>query len=74
MLSTNVVFAETYPDPLLTLPVTPENIAKAKEIDAYTLGVSAYLWGYPLVRMERVMRETRKGRSLAPAIVLRLTR
>lgn len=57
VLSTNAVLAQPYPDPLLTLPVTADSIVKAKEIDAYTLGVSAYLWGYPLVRMERVMRE-----------------
>jgi hypothetical protein len=56
-LSANVALAQGFPDPLLNMPVTPESIAKAKEIDAYTLGVSAYLWGYPLVRMERVMRE-----------------
>lgn len=58
---------ETFPDPLLTLPVTPENISKAKELDAYALGVSAYLWGYPLVRMERVMREYTDVRGPQPA-------
>src|SRR5262245_52688230 len=57
VLSTNVVLAQSYPDPLLTMPVTAESIAKAKQIEAHALGVSAYLWGYPLVRMERVMRE-----------------
>ncbi|MGE3873961.1 MAG: DUF1254 domain-containing protein [Parvibaculaceae bacterium] len=57
LLSSNAALAQSYPDPLLTMPVTAESIAEAKEIDAYTLGVSAYLWGYPLVRMERVMRE-----------------
>lgn len=46
-----------FPDPLLSLAATPENVAKGQEIDAYTLGVSAYAWGYPLVRMERVVRE-----------------
>lgn len=48
---------QLYPDPLLTTPVTPEHVEKAKELDAYNLGMSAYLWGYPLVRMERVLRE-----------------
>ena len=56
-LSTSAALAQPYPDPLLTMPVTAESIAKAKQIEAYALGVSAYLWGYPLVRMERVMRE-----------------
>ena len=51
------VRAQTWPDPLLTTPATPENVAKGLEIDAYQLGVSAWVWGYPLVRMERTMRE-----------------
>lgn len=46
-----------FPDPLLSLAATPENVAKGQEIDAYTLGVSAYAWGYALVRMERVVRD-----------------
>lgn len=45
------------PDALLTLPVTPQTIAEGIETDAYTLGVQAYVWGYPLVRMERVARQ-----------------
>ena len=57
LLSTNALSAEPYPDPLITAVATPESIAKAKELDAHALGMSAYLWGYPLVRMERVMRE-----------------
>ncbi len=56
-VSANIALAQSFPDPLLTLPVTAESIAKAKELDAYALGVSAYLWGYPLVRMERIVRE-----------------
>lgn len=54
---TGHALAEQFPDPLLSLAATPENVAKGEEIDAYTLGVSAYAWGYPLVRMERVVRE-----------------
>ena len=46
-----------YPDPLLTTPVTPAVISKGLEADGYALGVMAYAWGYPLVRMEREMRE-----------------
>ncbi|MEC5385673.1 DUF1254 domain-containing protein [Uliginosibacterium sp. H3] len=49
--------AADWPDALVSTPGTPENIAKGQETDAYTLGVSAYVWGYPLVRMERVARE-----------------
>jgi hypothetical protein len=67
VVSTNAISAETYPDPLLTLPVTAEGIAKAKDIEAYALGVSAYLWGYPLVRMERVMREYTDVKEPQPA-------
>lgn len=49
--------ADAWHDPLLTLPASPENVAQGLEIDAYQLGISAYVWGYPLVRMERVMRD-----------------
>jgi hypothetical protein len=49
--------AETYPDALLTMPTSQENIAAGLEVDAYQTGISAYIWGYPLVRMERVARE-----------------
>nr|WP_315591529.1 DUF1254 domain-containing protein [uncultured Cupriavidus sp.] len=49
--------AKDWPDPLLETAGTPENVAKGAEYDAYQLGLSAYVWGYPLVRMERVARE-----------------
>jgi hypothetical protein len=49
--------AETYPDDLLTLPTSTDNITAGLEADAYATGISAYVWGYPLVRMERVSRE-----------------
>lgn len=45
------------PDALLTTPVTPEILATGSEDDAYVQGVQAYVWGYPLVRMERVARQ-----------------
>jgi hypothetical protein len=48
---------DAVPDGLLEAVVTPELIADGLEHDAYHLGLSAYLWGYPLVRMERVGRE-----------------
>ncbi|UNK48553.1 DUF1214 domain-containing protein [Lysobacter sp. S4-A87] len=44
-------------DALLTTPATPEVVAKGLETDGYQLAVSAYIWGYPLVRMERVARD-----------------
>jgi hypothetical protein len=49
--------AAMYPDPLLTTPGTPEVFQKGLEADGYSLGILAYTWGYPLVRMERVMRD-----------------
>lgn len=45
------------PDVLLSLAATPENIEKGSEADGYSLAISAYTWGYPLVRMERIARE-----------------
>src|SRR5271166_576406 len=49
--------ADDYPDALLTTPVTPQVLAQGAETDAYAQGVQAYVWGYPLVRMERVARQ-----------------
>ena len=49
--------AEDYPDALLTTPVTPAILAQGAEADAYAQGIQAYVWGYPLVRMERVARQ-----------------
>jgi hypothetical protein len=48
--------AEEFDDALLSTPASPEVIAKGLEADGYQLGISAYSWGYPLVRMERVIR------------------
>lgn len=47
---------DTFDDALLSTPASPEVIASGLEADGYQLGVSAYCWGYPLVRMERVVR------------------
>lgn len=47
---------ETFDDELLTTPASPEVTATGLEADGYQLGISAYCWGYPLVRMERVAR------------------
>ncbi|HEV7308861.1 DUF1254 domain-containing protein [Ensifer sp.] len=46
-----------FPDPLVSTPPTPEVIQKGLEIDGYTQTVNGYIWGYPLVRMERVIRD-----------------
>jgi hypothetical protein len=48
--------AEQLNDALLTTPASPEVIAKGLEADGYQLGLSAYTWGYPFVRMERAVR------------------
>ena len=48
---------EAFPDKLLTTPTTPEVVAEGLETDGYQLGISAYVWGYPLVRMERIARQ-----------------
>ena len=62
LLSMNMVTAPSTAtaasaDPLLGLAATPENLAKGLEVDGYQLGVSAYVWGYALVRMETVVRD-----------------
>ena len=46
----------SFDDRLLTTPASPQVIAAGLEADGYQLGISAYCWGYPLVRMERVAR------------------
>jgi hypothetical protein len=48
---------QKFPDALLTTPGTPEVFQQGLEADGYSLGILAYTWGYPLVRMERVMRD-----------------
>ncbi|MEA3469576.1 MAG: DUF1214 domain-containing protein [Thermodesulfobacteriota bacterium] len=57
MLSNAQAGSVQYPDALLTTPGTPEVVQKGLEADGYSLGIMAYTWGYPLIRMERVMRE-----------------
>ena len=52
---------------MLTTPATPEVLAKGLEADGYQLGVSAYTWGYPLVHMERVIRDYTDVPSPKPA-------
>jgi len=46
-----------YKDTLLTTTLSPEVVTKGLEADGYQLGISAFTWGYPLVRMETVMRD-----------------
>src|SRR5271170_7043198 len=62
-----VASAEEFDDSLLTTPGTPAVIAKGLEADGYQLGISAYTWGYPLVRMERVVRSYSDVSSGVPA-------
>jgi hypothetical protein len=56
-LSSPAVFAQGQPDALLSMPTSQENIVAGLEADAYANGINAYVWGYPLVRMERVIRD-----------------
>ena len=46
-----------YQDTLQTTPASPEVVSRGLEADGYQLGVSVFTWGYPLVRMETVMRD-----------------
>jgi hypothetical protein len=66
-MSSTAVSAKTYEDKLISTPATPEVIAKGLEADGYQLGVSVYTWGYPLVRMERVIRDYTDVPSPKPA-------
>ena len=56
-MDTAIAKPEVFEDLLITSPATPDVLARGLEADAYALGISAYSWGYPLVRMERVARE-----------------
>lgn len=55
--ATHTVAQSSGEDALLNSPTSKENIEAGLEADAYQAGLSAYIWGYPLVRMERVARE-----------------
>nr|WP_210210058.1 DUF1254 domain-containing protein [Rhizobium grahamii] len=57
LLSASVLAADTFEDKLLSTPTSPEVTARGFEADGYQLAISAYAWGYPLVRMERVARQ-----------------
>ncbi len=49
--------AQGYQDPILTLQGTPEVMKKGMDVDGYSSAVSAWSWGYPIVRMEQIARE-----------------
>jgi len=66
-MSAPAVAAETYDDKLISTPGTPDVVAKGLEADGYALGVLAYTWGYPLVRMERIARSYTDVPSPKPA-------
>jgi len=67
LASVNLSVAAPFPDKLLSTPGTPDVVEKGMEVDGYQLAVSAYTWGYPLVRMERAMREYTDVPSPKPA-------
>ncbi|XIA66287.1 DUF1254 domain-containing protein [Bradyrhizobium sp. TZ2] len=67
LYSSVAMSAEQFDDALLTTPGSPAVIAKGLEADGYQLGLSAYTWGYPLVRMERVVRDYSDISSGVPA-------
>lgn len=49
--------SQTYHDPLLTLQGTPDVVNKGLDVDGYSSAVYAWNWGYPIVRMEQVVRD-----------------
>lgn len=49
--------AQRYDDPLLTQQATPDVVSKGLNVDGYTSAVAAWNWGYPIVRMEQVVRD-----------------
>lgn len=59
--------AQGEPDALLNLPVSQQNIVEGLQADAYANGLNAYVWGYPLVRMERAMRDYTQVPAPKPA-------
>jgi hypothetical protein len=59
--------ADAGEDKMITTASTPDVVAKGLETDGYSLGVLAYTWGYPLVRMERVARSYTDVPSPKPA-------
>jgi hypothetical protein len=67
VLSTHALAADTTEDKLISTPGTPDVVARGLEADGYALGVLAYTWGYPLVRMERVARSYTDVPSPKPA-------
>ena len=54
-LCTCTAFAQK--DPVINTPATPEVIAVGLKAEAKAIGTISYQWGYPLVRMEQVMRQ-----------------
>ncbi|MGC0857530.1 DUF1214 domain-containing protein [Pantoea agglomerans] len=57
----------TYQDPVLTLQGSPEVFKKGMDVDGYSSAVMAWSWGYPIVRMEQVVREYTDVPSPKPA-------
>lgn len=44
-------------DPVINTAATPQVIAAGLKAEAKAIGIIAYQWGYPLVRMEQVIRQ-----------------
>jgi hypothetical protein len=63
----SLAFALPPRDALLSMPTSQENIVAGLEADAYANGINAYVWGYSLVRMERVIREYTTAPDPLPA-------
>ncbi|WP_151995908.1 DUF1254 domain-containing protein [Buttiauxella massiliensis] len=59
--------AQTWHDPLLTLQGTPDVVNKGLDVDGYSSAISAWSWGYPIVRMEQVVRDYTNVPSPKPA-------
>lgn len=54
-LCISTVFAQQ--DPVINTAATPQVIAAGLKAEAKAIGTIAYQWGYPLVRMEEVIRQ-----------------
>lgn len=51
----STVFAQQ--DPVIHTPMTPQVVMEGLKTEAKAIGTIAYQWGYPLVRMEQVIRQ-----------------
>lgn len=62
------ILAVAQNDPVITTPATPQVVASGLKSEAKALGILAYQWGYPLVRMEQTVRKyTQVSPSMSPS-------